>query len=131
MEKWTDWEGRSWPVVQSRRRLNFKYPAHAALRAHVFRRDNFSCRRCGAMAIDVPSDYDGRVALFTNTFVKYKKLRRCYPDVLIVDHVLTLAAGGRSHIDNLQSLCETCNKKKLPEDLAAARLAKQCGGLPT
>lgn len=105
---WTDHLGRVWPVIQSRRRLKFKCPAHAALRAYIFHRDGYKCVRCDAYAVGVPKDYSGRYALSTNTF-----------DVLIVDHILTLKAGGLNVIENFQSLCETCNKKKIREDVAA------------
>lgn len=112
-ETWTDYRGLAWPVVTSTRRLKFKYPAHAALRAHVFRRDGFRCCRCEAVAVGVPADYDGRATLFTNTTV-------CsgWPDMLVLDHVLTLRAGGRNVVGNFQTLCETCNRRKQREDRA-------------
>lgn len=113
-ETWIDFRGRTWPVTTSRRRLKFKIPCHAALRAHVFQRDNFTCCRCGAQAVNCPAEYDGRFSLSTNTLVRGR-----WSDVLILDHVLTLAAGGRSVIENLQTLCETCNKRKQREDKAA------------
>jgi 5-methylcytosine-specific restriction endonuclease McrA len=113
-ETWTDFAGRVWPVITSQRRLKFKYPAHAALRAHVFRRDGFKCARCDACAINVPVDYDGRHALSTNT-----KVSSGYPDALILDHILTLPAGGRNVVENFQALCETCNRRKQKEDKEA------------
>ncbi|MFY4004913.1 HNH endonuclease [Achromobacter denitrificans] len=111
---WTDFKGRIWPEVQSQRRLKFKYPSHAALRAHIFHRDGFACVRCEARAIEVPADYSGRDTLFTNTFVSSGNR-----DMLVLDHVLTLRAGGRNVIANFQALCETCNKRKQREDKAA------------
>lgn len=115
---WTDYLGRVWPVIQSRRRLKFKYPAHAALRAHVFHRDGYKCVRCEASGIDVPFDYSGADTLFTDTFVSSG-----FRDVLVVDHVLTLKAGGLNVIENFQTLCETCNKRKSREDKAAIAAA--------
>lgn len=117
-EIWTDYKGTSWPVVASSRRLKFKYPAHAALRAHVFHRDGFKCQRCDAAAVEVPQAYDGKSALWTDT-----KVSSGWPDMLILDHVLTLRAGGKSIVSNLQALCETCNRRKIPEDVEAARKA--------
>ena len=111
---WTDFEGASWPVITSVRRLKFKYPAHAALRRHVYRRDAFACCRCGVCALFVPIGYDGREALYTTSI-----LRNGYHDVLVLDHILTLPAGGRNVVENLQTLCETCNRKKQREDKAA------------
>lgn len=113
---WTDFEGREWPIVRSARRLKFKYPAHAALRRHVFRRDGYRCVRCGAEALEVPEGYDGRETLHTTTFVSTG-----YRDVLVLDHIVTLRAGGRSVVENLQTLCETCNKRKQREDREAVR----------
>ncbi|WP_156136045.1 HNH endonuclease [Delftia sp. ZNC0008] len=111
---WTDHKGRTWPVVRSSRRLKFKYPAHAALRAFVFHRDGYACVRCGVKAVNVPADYDGAEALRTNS-----QLSSGWPDMLVADHVLTLRAGGTSTIQNLQTLCETCNRRKQKEDRSA------------
>ena len=119
MNTWTDYAGRVWPEVKSRRRLKFKYPMHAALRATVYRRDGFSCRRCGAKAKDVPEAYDGRFTLWTDTLTGVGS-----QDVLVVDHVLTLRAGGRNVIENFQTLCETCNRRKTKEDKAAFSAAQ-------
>lgn len=112
---WVDHLGREWPLVRSARRLKFAYPTHAALRAFVLHRDGFCCVRCGASAAVIPEQYDGRQALHTNT-----KTGAGTVDVLVVDHALTLAAGGKSHPSNLQTLCETCNRRKTKEDSAAA-----------
>lgn len=116
---WTDYQGRVWPVVQSARRLKFKYPAHAALRAHVFHRDGYRCIRCGAEAIAVPADYDGSETLATGVVSNDRRVS------LVADHILTLAAGGRSVIENMQTLCDICNRKKQSEDRAATREAKK------
>lgn len=113
---WRDFDGQIWPVIKSRRRLKFKYPAHAALRRHVFVCDRFQCRRCSAKAAVIPVGYDGRDALWTDTWI-----RSGGRDLLILDHMLTLSAGGRSVIENLQTLCETCNRKKMSEDITAIR----------
>lgn len=110
---WTDYWGQVWPVVQSSRRLKFKYPAHAALRAHVFHRDGYQCVRCRVSAAHIPEGYDGADALPTTA------ARGGYPVLLVADHVLTLKAGGRSVVENLQTLCETCNRRKQKEDRAA------------
>ncbi len=48
-----------------------------------------------------------------------------FPILLVVDHMLTLRAGGRSVIGNLQTLCEVCNRKKLREDLKAIACFKR------
>lgn len=116
---WTDHHGHVWPVIKSRRRLKFKYPSHAALRAHVFHRDGYKCVRCSCSAVNVAEDYYGSETLFTNTFVSSG-----FRDYLVIDHILTLKAGGLNVIENFQTLCETCNKKKQREDRAATAAAK-------
>lgn len=112
---WTDYRGRTWKVTTMRGRLKFKIPCHAALRAHVFHRDGYRCQRCGEPAVGVPADYDGRSALLTD-----KLDGGGWRVALILDHILTLKAGGRNVVENLQALCEQCNKSKQVEDKAAA-----------
>lgn len=117
-ESWVDHQGNVWPILQSRRPLRFKNPAHAALRAFVFHRDGYQCRRCKAKAVGVPEHYSGRYALYTDT-----RTGSGTQDVLVLDHILTLRAEGLSVPGNLQSLCETCNRRKQREDKAAALIA--------
>lgn len=113
---WTDFAGRTWPVVASARRLKFKYPAHAALRAHVHFCDGYACLRCGVKALSIPDGYSGRYAI---------EVDRVNPngwrDSLVLDHILTLRAGGCNVAENLQTLCETCNRRKQREDRRAIR----------
>lgn len=58
------------------------------LRFLVMKRDRFKCRMCGASPAKDPSV------------------------VLHVDHVLPWSKGGRTEIDNLQTLCSKCNLGK-------------------
>ena len=58
------------------------------LRFLVMKRDHFKCRMCGASPAKDPSV------------------------VLHVDHVLPWSRGGRTEIDNLQTLCSNCNLGK-------------------
>lgn len=120
MSTWTDWQGRCWHVTTMRGRLKFNIPCHAALRAHIFHRDGFKCRRCGVQAADVPQHYDGRETLFTDS-----RDGGGWRVLLILDHILTLKAGGGNTVDNLQALCEQCNKSKQREDKAAAALYRR------
>ena len=57
-----------------------------SIRYDVLSRDGFRCKICGATAADG---------------VK-----------LEVDHIIPVSKGGRSTIDNLQTLCERCNRGK-------------------
>ena len=54
-----------------------------SLRYNVLKRDNFRCQICGA------TQADG---------VK-----------LHVDHIIPVSKGGKTHLTNLQTLCERCN----------------------
>ncbi len=42
-------------------------------------------------------------------------------DALVLDHIVPIAKGGRSHVDNLQLLCAECNRIK-------GKLAIDCRG---
>lgn len=57
-----------------------------SLRYDVLRRDNFKCQICGISA------QDGAV--------------------LHIDHIIPVSRGGKTTIDNLQTLCERCNMGK-------------------
>ena len=59
------------------------------LRHQVFQRDGYRCRECGA----------------TN-----KQTR------LHVDHIKPVAKGGTNDLNNLQTLCEECNKAKYTDE---------------
>ena len=58
-------------------------PEWKALRAEVFKRDDFTCTYCGA--------------------------RGCR---LECDHILPASRGGTDHLDNLTTACFTCNRAK-------------------
>lgn len=62
-------------------------------RFEVFKRDGFTCQYCGATPPAV---------------------------VLEVDHILAVAAGGRSHQDNYATACNRCNRGKGAADLKTA-----------
>lgn len=71
------------------------------IRYNVFKRDNFTCRICGA------SKSDG---------VK-----------LHVDHIVPVSKGGKTVMNNLQTLCERCNmgkSNKVEEDFCP-----KCGSI--
>lgn len=66
-----------------------------ATRTHIMERDQFRCRRCGAVAPNVR---------------------------LVVDHILPVSLGGGAGWYNLQTLCSECNAgkgahKPTPHDL--------------
>lgn len=60
-------------------------PFTKSIRHEVFKRDNYKCVECGATK--------------ENT-------------VLHIDHIIPVSQGGTDELDNLQTLCETCNLAK-------------------
>lgn len=61
-----------------------------AIRWRVFQRDNWRCLSCGRTSED--------------------------GIILHIDHIIPRSKGGRDHIDNYQTLCETCNIGKSNKD---------------
>lgn len=59
-----------------------KQPVSKLLRAMVFERDGYRCMACGAT------------------------------DDLSVDHIIAESKGGPTTLDNLQTLCRSCNSRK-------------------
>lgn len=98
------------------------------LRLKVFKRDNFSCVKCGAVSkkeqVIHPSNkewYHKRYIIFE--IIKEDEIAvRCFlgePSGLIADHIKPIALGGvESDIDNCQTLCIVCNKIKTGQDIA-------------
>lgn len=66
-----------------------RQPIPRKLRHQVFQRDGYRCRECGA----------------TN-----KETR------LHVDHIKPVSKGGTNDLDNLQTLCEECNRAKYTDE---------------
>lgn len=60
------------------------------LRFEVFKRDHFTCQYCGAQPPNI---------------------------VLVVDHIVPVARGGETVIENLISACEACNHGKADRSL--------------
>ena len=65
------------------------------LRFEVFKRDSFACQYCGAQPPDV---------------------------VLVVDHIIPVAAGGDSDMMNLITACEPCNQGKSDKPLGVRQV---------
>ncbi|CEL23996.1 hypothetical protein MB9_0348 [Methanobacterium formicicum] len=73
------------PIVFRRNMKTKRNPIPAALRHEVFVRDGYRCRECGATNRD---------------------------EKLEVDHIISVAQGGTDELDNLQTLCQVCNRAK-------------------
>jgi 5-methylcytosine-specific restriction endonuclease McrA len=76
------------------------------LRAAVHQRDDFTCQDCGWRPLQeqIPASYDGRFAIGTWRIPADRELH--------LDHVYPRALGGEPVLDNLQTLCEPCNRTK-------------------
>lgn len=79
------------------------------MRATVYRRDGYRCLRCG-WAPPSPEGYDGRYALGEITHDATTGQYRVR--VLELDHIHPKSLGGPFTMDNLQSLCSSCNASK-------------------
>ncbi|KKL99439.1 hypothetical protein LCGC14_1814420 [marine sediment metagenome] len=60
-----------------------------SLRFQILARDNFTCQSCGAKPDPLNNDI-----------------------TLKVDHIIPVSRGGKTHPDNLQTLCQHCNSGK-------------------
>ena len=70
-----------------------------SVREQVYRRDNYTCRKCGAKG-----GPQGTLGV-----------------QLHIDHIVPVAKGGTDEINNLQVLCAPCNAKKGSKPWSVAR----------
>jgi 5-methylcytosine-specific restriction endonuclease McrA len=73
------------------------------IRWMCFERDNFTCVKCGKAFNDKMAYYDG---------------------VLNADHIIPVAEGGETTLDNLQTLCKECHDEKTLLDVRRIRESK-------
>lgn len=73
-------------------------PLDSRLRHECFKRDNYTCKECGA--------------------TKEQKM-------LHADHILPVAQGGADELDNLQTLCDNCNAAKSNRKWKAGDVKKE------
>src|SRR5688572_587451 len=81
----TAYQASKWKDVEERSKQNQGFQKAEIpdhLRWEVFERDNFTCKRCGS--------------------------RR----KLTADHIIAESKGGPTTLENLQTLCKSCNSKK-------------------
>ena len=71
------------------------------IKEKVFKRDNFTCQMCGLK----PSESESHLYFENGDWHS-----------LEVDHKIPFAKGGSHSLDNLQTLCKKCHKKKTITD---------------
>lgn len=71
--------------INKKEKNNKRNPLDSKLRHECFKRDNYTCKECGANNKE---------------------------NVLHADHILPVSQGGKDELDNLQTLCEKCNLAK-------------------
>lgn len=76
------------------------------VRSRVFKRDNYTCGKCGQRFAIVATHPDFKGEEYADN------------SKLICDHIVPLAMDGKMwDMDNLQTLCIECNKTKTAQDL--------------
>lgn len=80
----------------------------AAKRLRIFTRDGFQCRHCGHYIGETRTLAQIETARRDGGILKDTDPR----EILTIDHVWPLSAGGTDHEDNLQTLCLDCNQQK-------------------
>ena len=68
-------------ILKDKKKQQKRHEANI-LKWKIFRRDNFTCQKCGSQ------------------------------DTLELDHIIPVSKGGSNKKDNLQTLCFSCNRKK-------------------
>lgn len=115
------------PIVTASYLACSRVAAHAALRAWIFRRDNFTCLCCGWRPKAIPEEYDGRETLYghrRNSCSDIRRRRGLANDLgnLVLDHIVARHIGG-NHWTNLQTLCDACNNVKGSRETSYVRTA--------
>jgi len=98
-----------------------------ALREKVLNRDNYNCVKCGdereevevtiirRWAVNMREMIQGKEEKFRYEKKEFKEIR----NNLIADHIIPIALGGDEwDMENIQTLCIKCNKKKTKKDIA-------------
>lgn len=95
------------------------------LRIKAFKRDNFTCAKCGQKPTPTQIEFEkvynsqGEHTSWNKKIVPITDPREHdYATMLIADHIHPIALGGDEwDINNIQTLCKECNKLKTKKDI--------------
>lgn len=108
--KWkrrTDWRCCSVDCTQKFWNLTYVWQS---FKEKAFKRDKYACVKCGEKPTQ--KTYEGNFIPDTSK--------------LIGDHIMPIAIGGEEYnLDNVQTLCEKCNKIKTKKDLRKIALYRK------
>lgn len=101
------------------------------LRLRIFRRDNFTCVKCGFKARIQREIYDDewKKYLDDNYIIFEINEKEAFvgnESQLIADHIMPISLGGDEwDINNIQTLCKDCNRKKTNNDFKKIAIARR------
>jgi len=113
----SDWKRRTdWRCCSTKCTEEFQkhctYFGWPDLRMKAFKRDNFTCVKCGYKAIEKMI----KRKMWNGTIIDDKAT---VSEQLVGDHIIPIALGGDEwDIQNIQTLCLACNKVKTKQDQA-------------
>ena len=103
-------------------------------REKVLKRDNYACVKCGDSRKEVEAiiksqrivNWDARMSGRDPKFIYEKFERKEMRTNFIADHIIPIAIGGEEwEMDNVQTLCQVCNKIKTKQDQKDIAKARQ------
>ncbi len=108
--KWkrrTDWRCCSKECTEKFSNLTYVWQF---FKEKAFKRDKYSCVKCGKKPMQ--RTYEGNFISDTSK--------------LIGDHIIPISIGGKEYdLNNVQTLCENCNKIKTKEDMKKIAKVRQ------
>ena len=105
-----------------------EFTSWQGLREKVFKRDNYSCVKCGDDRREIEiNTKEKRMVGSDGEKVIYKEVEVCYMrSNFIGDHIVPIALGGKEFdIDNVQTLCLNCNKEKTSIDIKEISIQRE------
>ncbi len=109
-----------------------EFTSWPVLRLKAFKRDNYSCVKCGDNRKDVSVIIKSKRSINIQEYIEGKDTKLKYKihemeqmvNNLFGDHIIPIALGGEEFdINNVQTFCLKCNKIKTSQD--AKDIAKQ------